>query len=137
MDERLQLEDCRLSSRYHSGPVGAVWQRPGIRLGADEADERQEVVKLRRIEICFPVSVEITAEEQRQLHEILGKICLRYEADHPDRVMWIFGIGHKPHFNRRDCGLLGLPFDPEGPSEGEPTFDDDVLQFSISEREKT
>lgn len=79
--------------------------------------------KITRIEIGFPVAVEVTEEAQRFLDEALTAICEDYEMDHTDRVMWVFGVGGTP---------------PPGFMFDEPVGDWDmsVLNFEIMERER-
>ncbi len=79
--------------------------------------------KITRIEIGFPVAVEVTEEVQRFLDEALTAICEDYEMDHTDRVMWVFGVGGTP---------------PPGFMFDEPVGDWDmsVLNFEIMERER-
>lgn len=48
-----------------------------------------------RIEISFPVSVEMTDDDCRILDAIASEICRRYERAHPGRVMWPAGVGAK------------------------------------------
>ena len=81
------------------------------------------MTKITRIEIGFPVAVEVTEEAQRFLDEALTAICEDYEMDHTDRVMWVFGVGGTP---------------PPGFMFDEPVGDWDmsVLNFEIMERER-
>lgn len=82
------------------------------------------MTKLRRIEVDFPVEVELTEDELRGLDQILTQVCDRYRAAHPDRVMWVFGVGSK------------MLVHPMLVSDEEPIpFDNDILHFEIAERE--
>lgn len=77
-----------------------------------------------RIEVDFPVAVEIADARVQAIDRILGSICRDYEAAHPGRVMWPFGLGAKMLVN------------PLMLSDDEPIpFDDTVLHFEIAERE--
>jgi hypothetical protein len=82
---------------------------------------------IRRIEVNFPVPVELSDADQKALHDLLSRICQRYEADHPDRVMWVFGWGSKPTY---------IPMTAEEERTRGIEFDDDTLFAEISEREK-
>lgn len=48
-----------------------------------------------RIEITFPVPVELTNDDQRVIDAIAAEVCDRWERAHPGRVMWPAGIGSK------------------------------------------
>lgn len=76
------------------------------------------------IEVSFAAPVHITADQQRRLVELIDEICKGYEAKHPDRVMWPFGIGQK---------MLTNPFmvDEDHPMQ----FDESVFEIECAERE--
>ena len=90
---------------------------------------------MTRIEISFPVDIDLDEDLDRSLHSILNQICLEYERQHPGRVMWVSGYGCKPNWSQADAAFLGRPVDPDAPASGEPTFDDAVYEITISERE--
>lgn len=76
------------------------------------------------IEITFAEPVNITRYQQLRLVELIGEICRDYEARHPDRTMWVFGIGQK---------MLCSPFML---SDDEPIpFDESTLSIECAERE--
>lgn len=75
---------------------------------------------LRGIEITFPAAVEITSDEQRVIHDVVRMICQRYENEHPERVMWPFGMGQRP-------------IERMGELEG---FDETRFSIDCSERER-
>lgn len=76
------------------------------------------------IEISFAAPVHLGREHQRRLVDLIGEICDAYEAKHPDRVMWPFGIGQKML-----CNPLML-------SDDEPIpFDESVFSIECAERE--
>jgi hypothetical protein len=52
-------------------------------------------MKIVKVEISFPVGVDMSNERQRQLDEVLSAICRDYERTHPGRIMWPFGFGAK------------------------------------------
>lgn len=80
----------------------------------------------REISITFPTKVELTKDDHRTLHELLERICKRYEAENPGRVMWTGEWG----------GLCtSMPITAEDERNGVPlTFDMDILHIGISER---
>lgn len=82
--------------------------------GAVKANETYQ------IKITFPVGIELTREDQYGLIELAGRICKRYEAQNPDRVMWPAGIGAEP------VDIWG----------DEPKFDDSVFSIDVAERER-
>jgi len=77
-----------------------------------------------RIEINFPVAVEVCQDDFRILDDIAGEICDRYVVAHPDRVMWPAGMGSK------------MTVHPLMLSDDEPIpFDDSVFSIDCAERE--
>lgn len=79
---------------------------------------------IRSIEVSFAVPVEMTNQDQQELVTLLGRICDRYQVEHPDRVMWPFGIGSKMLVN------------PLMLSDDEPIpFDDAVFSVECAEQE--
>lgn len=73
-----------------------------------------------QIKITFPVGVELSKRDQEDLIDLAGRICKRYEAQHPDRVMWPAGVGAEPVDIWSD----------------EPRFDDSVFCVDVAERER-
>lgn len=81
----------------------------------------------RRIEITFPVPVELTNDDQRILDAATAEICRRYERAHPGRVMWPFGIGSKVTY---------MPMTKAEEDAGRHMeFDNTVFSVECSERE--
>lgn len=80
--------------------------------------------KIQAIEVFFPAAVELTNADQQELNSLISKICDRWVAGNPGRVMWTFGVGQK---------MLTNPFmtDDEHPME----YDASVFQIECSERE--
>ncbi len=79
---------------------------------------------IRAIEVSFAVPVELTQQDQQDLVTLLSRICDRYEGQHPDRVMWPFGIGFK------------MLVHPLKLSDDEPIpFDESVFSVECTERE--
>ena len=79
----------------------------------------------RRIEINFPFEVQFPDGWEQRLAELLDEVCRKYEAEHPDQVMWVFGAG---------CKMLTSPFmvDDDHPMQ----FDESVFEIAIIAREK-
>lgn len=75
--------------------------------------------KLFKVEISFPVGVDLPPGWDRALDALIGMVCEAYEEQHPDRVMWPAGQGSKP--------LWREPMEPE--------FDDSVYFIEVAERE--
>jgi hypothetical protein len=73
-----------------------------------------------RIEINFPVGVELPDGFERELDALVDKACKHYERAHPDRVMWPAGHGSKVLWCEPD----------------EPDFDPSVYEISVAERER-
>lgn len=74
---------------------------------------------IRRIEISFPVSVELPPGFERVLIDLVDMVCQSYVRDHPTRTMWPAGVGAKPLWR-----------EPE-----EPEFDAETFQIECAERE--
>ena len=82
-------------------------------------------MNVQRIEIDFPVTVELTQAHQQILNQVLTMICTDYERANPSRVMWAFGQGFKMLAN------------PLALSDDEPIpFDENTYHIEIAEREK-
>jgi len=80
--------------------------------------------KIHKIEITFPVEVELTDDDLRIIGAALDGIASRYEIANPSRVMWSFGQGSKMLAN------------PLMLSDDEPIpFDDSVYNIEMAERE--
>lgn len=75
--------------------------------------------KLQKIEIAFPVGVNLPPGFERTLDALIGMVCEAYEEAHPDRVMWPAGQGSKPIWRE----------------PAEPDFDDSVYFIEVAERE--
>ena len=80
-----------------------------------------------RIEVDFPLPVELSNEMQRGLMEAVGRICEDYNRAHPDRVMWPFGVGSK---------ITRMPITAEEEAQFGIQFDDSVLHIEVAERER-
>lgn len=79
------------------------------------------IMKIQKIEVEFPVAVELPLGFDRLFDAVIDLVCEKYEAQNPTRVMWPAGHGSKPIWR-----------EPE-----EPEFDDSILHISVSERAAT
>lgn len=81
-------------------------------------------MKTSAIEITFAAPVNLSAEYQQRLVELIDEICNEYERDNPDRVMWPAGVGQK---------MLTNPFmvDDDHPMQ----FDETTFSVECFERE--
>ncbi len=77
------------------------------------------------IEASFPVPVSMSQDAYRLLVDALGAICDEYEEAHPDRVMWVAGMGGRPP-----------PMWPWVDDGSTGDFDMSVEHFEIAERER-
>ena len=77
-----------------------------------------------KIEITFPVSVDVRDKRFQEIVQQVGLICKDYEEVHPGRVMWTFGCGYKMLINP-----LALSDDQAIP------FDENCLEITCAERE--
>lgn len=92
-----------------------------------------KVLHMKKIEIEFPIDIELTHEETRRLVYVLEDICHRNCPE--GHAMWVFGMGAKPRFSQRDAAFLGKPVDPSAPESGEPTFDNSIFAIEVACRE--
>lgn len=84
--------------------------------------------KIYRIEINFPVGVDLPRGVEQELVEIAGRICRAYEAEHRDSVMWPGGVGKKVTY---------MPWTAEEEAAGRHMeFDDGVFAIDVTERER-
>lgn len=74
---------------------------------------------IQKIEISFPVPIELPELFETQLVELIDKVCKKYVSEHPGRVMWPAGVGNKVLWRELQ----------------EPDFDDSVLAIDVAERE--
>jgi len=81
--------------------------------------------KITSIEVTFPEAVEVPDAQFQQLVSIVSDICKAYEATHPGRVMWPFGIGCKPTY---------IPMTAEEEKTRGMEFDESVLSIECYER---
>jgi len=84
-------------------------------------------VKALHIEVSFPVAVDLPDDFQQRLIELLGDACKAYEAAHPGRSMWVFGVGSR---------ITYMPMTREEEQSRGMEFDDDTLSIEIAERER-
>lgn len=85
-------------------------------------------MKTWRIEINFPVGVDVPRAIEHELVELADRICRAWQAEHRDRVMWPAGIGSKVTY---------MPWTAEEEAAGRHMeFDDSVFAIDCSERER-
>lgn len=83
------------------------------------------MTRIHKLEISFPVEVEVENQDLILLARAAKRICARYEGSNPTRVMWPFGQGAKMLAN------------PLMLSDDEPIpFDDSVYNIEVAERER-
>lgn len=75
--------------------------------------------KIQKIEITFPVEVELPDGFEQALSALVGIACEKYQKENPTRVMWTAGHGSKPIWDEPN----------------EPDFDDSVYVIEVAERE--
>lgn len=80
-----------------------------------------------RIEVTFPVGVELSDSWQQRLISLVDEVCTAYELSHPGRVMWPFGVGSK---------ITYLPLTREEELERGIELDDNTLSIEVAERER-
>ena len=77
-------------------------------------------MKIKTVEISFPVEVELPLDFEEELNKIVYGVCELYKSKNPSRTMWPFGRGAKPIWN-----------EPH-----EPSFDDATYCVEVAERAK-
>lgn len=83
--------------------------------------------KVQRIEINFPVPVEVPSGFENLLAAAVDMVCKQYEVQNPYRVMWPAGQGSK---------ILSMPMTRAEEEAGQGMeFDDLCYEISVSERE--
>lgn len=78
--------------------------------------------------------VELTEDEQRALHDLIDGVARRTAPE--GFTHWLSGMGSLPQWSKADAAFLGKEAAPDAPDKGEPTFDDEILSFETSCREK-
>lgn len=77
--------------------------------------------RITAIQVSFGAPVAMSRDQERRLHDLISEVCDGYEAEHPDRVMWLAGFGGLP-MNIHDDNALD--------------FDMSVLAMDCAERER-
>lgn len=93
------------------------------------------MIKVRKIEISFPETVEVPQCIMYELSMMVDRICNVYEGQNPTRKMWLASEGSKPQWSKADAAFLGVATDTDSPESGEPKFDDSIYQIGCYERE--
>lgn len=87
-----------------------------------------ETPKILRIEVTFPVPVEVPNAMYQRLCDVINDVCKAYEAAHPGRVMWPAGFGSK---------ITYMPMTKAEEDAGRGMeFDDDTMTIDCAERER-
>lgn len=89
---------------------------------------------ISQIQVSFPVPVDLTAEDRKELVDLVTRIIKRHEP--PGHVYWVFGYGSLPLWSQTDAAFLGLPVHSNAPLSGEPKFDDSVFSITTRCRER-
>jgi len=84
-------------------------------------------MKLQKIEIDFPVPVNLPPGFEQVLSSVVGLVCRQYEKKNPERVMWAAGHGSKPTY---------IPLTEEDEKERGMEFDDNIYYIEVAERQK-
>lgn len=82
---------------------------------------------ISKIEIVFPVPVDIQEGWRQKLNSLVKEICDKYKQEHSGRVMWPFGTGYKPTY---------IPMTAEDEKHRGMEFDESVWQIEVAERKK-
>ncbi len=93
------------------------------------------MIKVRKIEISFPETVEVPEWIMYELSMMADRICKVYEGQNPTRKMWPASEGSKPQWSKADAAFLGVSAGLDAPNSGEPKFDDSIYQIGCYERE--
>ena len=84
---------------------------------------------MHQIYVSFPFPVELSKDDERDLHSLIERVCKRYEAEHPGRVMWPAGYGGL-------CTSMAITAEDE--ANGVPLdFDMSVLHIDVAARVET
>lgn len=104
--------------------------------GQREGQPGEDDSLVERIEIEFAIPCWIPIDAQREIADIVQAIAKLPQNVPVGHVHWQSGVGAKPNWSQADQRFLGKPVDPNAPDSGEPTFDDTVLHFETSCRER-
>lgn len=79
---------------------------------------------ISKIEISFPVQVEVPKGFNRKLNDLVKEVCIDYEKKNPNRVMWPFGSGSKNNLHANDS------------RRRKTQIDDSIYCIEVAERQK-
>ena len=99
------------------------------------ATPTEEDLRITQFEVVFDIPTHITRAQQGKLMDLFDEIVKSPLNQPKDGVHWLAGMGSKPTFSKQDAAFLGKPADPDAPDDGEPSFDDNVLQYHTTSRE--
>jgi len=83
-------------------------------------------LKIQKIEIDFPVPVELPDGFEQTLSSLVGMVCKAYQKENPTRTMWAAGHGFKPTF---------IPMTRKEEEERGPEFDGTIYHIEVCEQE--
>jgi hypothetical protein len=84
------------------------------------------MAKRRKIEIDFPVEVEITENDCQLISAVIANICER-ESQKKECLLWLFEQGSKVTY---------IPLTIEEEKEHQIEYDDDVEYFGVSMKDE-
>ncbi len=90
---------------------------------------------IQKIEVDFAIPVELSDDQSKRLSDLIEEIARSNEPS--GEVHWLFGQGAKPMWSDADCAAFpDIRGGRSGEASGEPSFDDSILHFSTSCRER-
>jgi len=101
-----------------------------------QGEPGEDDIKIEKIEVDFAIPAFISGEQMHRLANLIEEIARAPKNTPVNGVHWQSGSGSKPQWSQFDAGFLGKKVDPKAPATGEPTFDDSILYFETSAREK-
>jgi hypothetical protein len=91
-------------------------------------------MKVSGIEVNFARPVELTDNQRRSIHAVVGEAARKTETF--EFVHWAAGTGCKPNWSKTDCAILGMTLTADSPERGEPAWDDSVFYIETATRER-
>lgn len=81
------------------------------------------MTKITNIHVSFPIGIELDSDDQKDLHDLIQRVCKKNEPD--GKSMWIFGAGSK-------ITSMGIVKGDE-----HIDFDDNIFVLEIAIKNKT
>jgi hypothetical protein len=82
-------------------------------------------MKIRKIEVDFPIEVDLSSDVQQELQNLVMKICKANCP--PNHAFWPMATGSKPTF---------IPMTAEDEQEGGMEFDDSIYHIECGIRQR-